>query len=268
MSRPSAATVSRSARRTEVRRLALLALAAVLASAPAHAAQNSPARVKAFSKLPNWSGMWVANGIEAEVSGHFKDNDKEFLKLQFAGHPPYNAKWEAEYQKRISASADTANKGCVIDFPTTMESPQPFELIVTPEETVYTSGDGTYRHIYTDGRGHPGDLWPTITGHSIGHWEGDTLVVDTVERSAGTDRFLGMAAYSEKARFSERIRMVGKDAIEDRMTITDPAAFTRPWTVRLGYHRVTYIDRFDPYYCEFDKRIDIQDGKEILKPAR
>lgn len=242
--------------------------AAVLAFTPAFAAQNTAARTRAFSRLPDWSGMWVADNIEAEVSGHFADGDKAFLKLKFAGHPPYTAAWEADRQKRVAASATTATKGCVIDFPATMESPQPFELVATPEETVYTGADGTYRHIYTDGRGHPADLWPTITGHSIGHWEGQTLVVDTVARTAGPDKFLGMASYSEKARFTEHIRMTGKDALEDQMTIEDPVAFTRPWSVTLGFHRVTYIDRFDPYYCEFDKRIDIQDGKEILKPPR
>ena len=242
-------------------------IAAALSVAPAVAAPNSPARIRVFSQLPDWSGMWVADNVEADVSGHFADGDKAFLKLKFAAHPPYNAAWEADYQKRRAASATAATKGCVIDFPATMESPQPFALIASPEETVYTGADGTYRHIYTDGRGHPADLWPTITGHSIGHWKGQTLVVDTVERTAGPDKFLGMASYSEKARFTERIRMTGKDALEDQMTIEDPVAFTRPWTVTLGFHRVTYIDRFDPYYCEFDNRIDIKDGKEIIRPA-
>jgi hypothetical protein len=247
--------------------LACAALLAAMAAVQAFAATNSPDRVKAFAKLPDWSGMWVANGLDADVSGHFKDGDQEFLKLQFAGHPPYNAQWEAEYQKRRAGNSTEATKQCVIDFPATMESPQPFELIVTPEETIYTSGDGTYRHIYTDGRGHPDDLWPTVTGHSIGHWEGETLVADTVERTAGRDHFLGLASYSEKARFSERIRMTGKDSLEDVMTIEDPVAFTKPWTVTLTYKRVTYIDRFDPYYCEFDKRIELKDGKESIKPA-
>ena len=241
--------------------------AACLAVVPVRAAPNSPARLRAFSRLPDWSGMWVADGFDADVSGHTQNGDKEFLALHFAQHPPYNAAWEADYQKRLTGVGKVAAKGCVIDFPATMESPQPFDLIVTPEETVYTSGDGTFRHIYTDGRGHPVDLWPTITGHSIGHWEGQTLVVDTIARSPGPDRFLGLAVYSEKARFSERIRMTGKDALEDRMTIDDPVAFTHPWTVIVTYKRVTFIDRFDPYYCELDTRIDLKDGKETIRPA-
>ena len=249
----------------------ILATLISLSVASAHAAPNSPARLRAFAKLPNWTGIWIENANESEVSGHYQNEKEAVAAFKFFGHPPYNAAWEAEYQKRLAAVlAVTATKGCVIDFPATMESPQTFELIVTPEETVYTAGDGTFRHIYTDGRRHPAkdDLWPTITGDSIGHWEGQTLVVDTIARTPGPDRFLGIAAYSDQAHFIERIRMTGKNSMEDQMTIDDPTAFTHPWKLTLGYKRVTYINRFDPYYCELDNRIELKDGKEIIVPAK
>ena len=256
--------------RTRARAIVLCAMLAMAVTA-AQAAQNTPRRVKAFARLPDWSGMWIEDANESDVNGQLPGGATDLRAFKFAGHPPYNAEGEAAYQKRLAAAGDkTATKGCVIDFPATMESPQPFELIVTPEQTVYTAGDGTFRHIYTDGRGHPakGDIWPTITGDSIGHWEGQTLVVDTIARTAGPDRFLGMAAYSEQARFTERLRMTGKDRLEDQMTIDDPAAFTHPWKVTLSYKRVTYINRFDPYYCEFDNRVQIVDGKESILPAK
>ena len=243
-----------------------IVMLAALVALPASGQQNTPARVRAFAQLPDWSGIWTADGLDVGVSGH-SPNDSAFLALKFAGKPPYNPTWEAQYRKRMADAGTAVTKQCIIDFPATMESPQPFELIVTPEETVYTSGDGTFRHIHTDGRKHPDDVWPTVTGHSIGHWEGKTLVVDTIARSPGPDRFLGFAAYSEKARFSERIRMTGKDAMEDQMTIEDPVAFTAPWKLTLTYKRVTFIDRLDPYYCELDKRIDIKDGREVINPA-
>ncbi len=251
-----------------MRRIILAGLISLVFTS-AHAALNSPARVKAFARLPNWSGLWIEDANESDVGGQVR-SESHPAPFKFLGQPPYNAAWNAEYQKRKSAAATAATKGCIIDFPATMESPQPFELIVTPEQTVYTSGDGTFRHIYTDGRGHPGkdDIWPTITGDSIGHWEGQTLVVDTIDRTPGPDRFLGLAAYSAEARFSERIRLTGKDSMEDQMTIDDPVAFTHPWTLTLTYKRVTYINRFDPYYCEFDTRIDIKDGKETIAPAK
>ncbi len=249
-----------------MRKLILAALL-TLSVTQAQAALNSPARLKAFAKLPDWSGIWLQNTIKTDVNGQtFKDSPRP----KFFGPPPYNPTWEAAYKARIAAMGTVPQKGCIIDFPATMESPQTFELIVTPEETVFTSGDGTFRHIYTDGRGHPpkDELLPTITGHSIGHWEGETLVVDTVARTPGPDRFLRLAAYSAEARFSERIRMTGKDTMEDQMTIDDPVAFIHPWTLTLTYERVTFYDRFDPYYCELDDRIDIKDGKETIAPAK
>jgi len=247
------------------------AVAALLAMtlAPAQAATNSSARLKAFATLPDWSGLWTVDVVPTDASGRYQDEKQQtYAVFKFAGHPPYNAAWEADYQKRLAAAPTKVSKGCIIDFPATMESPQPFALSVTPEQTVYIAGDGTFRQIHTDGRAHlKGDeLWPTVTGDSIGHWEGQTLVVDTIARSPGPDRFLGLAAYSEKAHFSERIRLTGKDKMEDLMTIDDPVAFTHPWTVKLAYKRVTYINHLDPYYCEINDRIEIKDGEELIIP--
>lgn len=248
----------------------VLAFAAALAlTAPAGAALNSAARVKAFSQLPDWSGIWLSDSEQSDLGG--RNSVKSF---RFTEHPPYNPAWEAKYQERLArmrtkSTADAPTiRSCIIDFPATMESPQPFDLIVTPEETVLTFGDGTFRHIFTDGRGHPSkdDIWPTVTGHSIGRWEGQTLVVDTIARSPGPDRYLGLAAYSDQARFSERIHMVGKDRLEDEMTIDDPVAFTHPWKIVLGFQRVTFIDRLDPYYCELDDRTKVVDGKLVILP--
>lgn len=242
------------------------ALAAVLAVAAlsAHAAPNSAKRAQAFARLPDWSGIWLAGSVAEDAGGNPTETH------QFALPPPYNAEWAAAYVNRKAENQTKEFKGCLIDFPATMESPQPFKLIVTPEETVYLSGDGMWRQIFTDGRAHPpkDKLWPTVTGHSIGHWEGETLVVDTVGRLPGPDRFGRLAAYSDQARFHERIRMTGEDSMEDKMTIDDPVAFIHPWSLTLTYQRVKFLDRLDPYYCELDQRIDFdKDGKMLIKPA-
>jgi hypothetical protein len=242
------------------------ALAALLAgaAAPTPAAANAARRVQAFTKLPDWSGYWIVDSIH-ETAGSLLD----VPKVKFFGDIPYNATWMAEYNKRRAELREKDVKACVIDFPTTMESPQPFMLTVLPEQTIYVAGDGTFRQIFTDGRKHPpkDELFPTVNGHSIGHWEGQTLVVDTIGRTPGPVRFLGAASFSDQARFSERIRMTGKDRLEDVMTIDDPVALAHPWTVTLGYDRTTLIDRLDPYYCELDDRIDFdKTGKMIIKP--
>jgi hypothetical protein len=243
---------------------ALLAALVLAGAVTANAAPNSAKRLQAFAKLPDWSGYWVADSIE-ETAGSLLN----VPKVKFFGDIPYNPAWKAEYDKRRGQLRDKEVKACVIDFPATMESPQPFMLTVLPEQTLYTAGDGTFRQIFTDGRGHPpkDQLFPSITGHSIGHWEGETLVVDTIGRTAGPVRFLGAAAFSDQAHFSERIRMTGKDRLEDVMTIDDPVALTHPWTVTLGYDRTTLIDRLDPYCCELDDRIGFDSsGKMVIKP--
>ena len=244
-------------------RAALMALLAGAATASL-AAPNTAKRVQAFAKLPNWGGYWIVDSIH-ETAGSLLD----VPKVKFFGDIPYNPKWMAEYNKRRGELRDKDVKACVIDFPTTMESPQAFMLTVLPEQTIYMAGDGTFRQIFTDGRPHPpkDELFPTVTGHSIGQWEGETLVVDTIGRTPGPVRFLGAASFSDQAHFHERIRMTGKDRLEDEMTIDDPVALAHPWTVKLGYDRTTLIDRLDPYYCELDDRVDFdKNGKMIIKP--
>jgi hypothetical protein len=241
----------------------ILAALLTAVAAPAHAAQNSPKRAQAFARLPDWSGIWLSDSIDEDAGGNLNDDPIKFRRA-----PPYNAEWEAAWQKRKEELKTKQTRGCLIDFPITLESPQPFKLIVTPEETIYLSGDGMWRQIFTDGRPHPpkDKLWPTVTGHSIGHWEGQTLVVDTIARSPGYARFIESVAFSEAAHFHERIRMTGKDSMEDQMTIDDPVAFTHPWVLTLGYKRVTFLDRLDPYYCELDERIDFdKEGKMVIK---
>jgi hypothetical protein len=91
-------------------------------------------------------------------------------------------------------------------------------------------GPHSFRIIYMDGRGHPKDLQPSYYGHSIGRWDGDTLVVDTVgfnERSwidrAGTP-------YTEQLHFIERLTRTDHDTMKYQVTIDDPGAYTATWS--------------------------------------
>jgi hypothetical protein len=101
------------------------------------------------------------------------------------------------------------------------------------------------RHVYTDGRAHPPeeDRWVTTWGDSVGHWEGDTLVIDTVSVREPNKYFGVVAWLSDQAHYSERLRMVSPDRIEGEMTIEDPATLTRTWVIKLQYKRATGWDR-------------------------
>jgi Carboxypeptidase regulatory-like domain len=89
-----------------------------------------------------------------------------------------------------------------------------------------------YRQIYLDGRGHPKDFGPTWTGHSIGHWEGDTLAVDTV---GFNDKFWLTPAgepHTEKMHLTERYRRPDLGHLEIEFTIEDPDTFIKPWIIK------------------------------------
>jgi hypothetical protein len=92
---------------------------------------------------------------------------------------------------------------------------------------------GGTRVIPTDGRPHVGSSIRQWMGHSTGRWEGDTLVIETTNF---TDKILYRNA-AENLNLVERIRRVGPDEIEYRVTITDPTTFTRPWTLSIPVHQ-------------------------------
>ena len=83
------------------------------------------------------------------------------------------------------------------------------------------------RRIYTDGRAHAADAEPTWAGDSIGHWEGDTLVVRTTHFKARPER--GLLMTSDKAIVTERIRMRDKDHLQIDTVVEDPVALLEPW---------------------------------------
>ena len=147
---------------------------------------------------------------------------------------------------------------------------------MTPEQTLFLFGDGESRIIYTDGRSHPKkeDLWSTSMGDSIGHWEGATLVIDTIARTAGPitsggpvgepTRYAG--SLSEQAHFVERVRLTDANTMRDDLTIDDPQRFAHPWKVSIRYPRVTDIDRMIPYACEGHERNPIVKGRLTIAP--
>jgi hypothetical protein len=88
-----------------------------------------------------------------------------------------------------------------------------------------------FRIIPIDGRGHPDDISPTYKGDSVGHWEGDTLVVDIVNFKPGGWLAPGVV-HSDQLHMTERYTRVDRDQLNYEVTIDDPKVFTKPWTQR------------------------------------
>ncbi len=109
-----------------------------------------------------------------------------------------------------------------------------YRLIQAPNMVAVLTGSGRYRQIFTDGRKPPDDPNPTWLGYSVGHWESDTLVVET---AGFNDRsWLDMAGHphSENLRVTERFRRIDFGHMQFRITFDDPQTLTKPLSVSLA----------------------------------
>ncbi|HEX4074762.1 MAG TPA: hypothetical protein VHX49_05130 [Candidatus Acidoferrales bacterium] len=165
-----------------------------------------------------------------------------------------------------------------------LDTPLMFEIMPTPKETALIFSSREIRHVYTDGGPHtPADeLWATPWGDSIGHWEGQTLVIDTIAVKspfvASESDGVPVLAFgdmegertitilSSKARYIERIRMIDKDHLEDQMTVIDPTNLTAPWHMNRTYERVAHVNRMVYEDCEGEDRNPIVNGRFTLAP--
>jgi hypothetical protein len=241
-------------------------VAAFLMASGAYAQTKQTDRVASFAKLPNWTGFWIAESRnDLGLSGRAPPDHPQNRGVLRGDQAPYTKEFAAKVETARRNNTGTA-KECGFPFPFVMENPWVFQFLLTPEETVMIWGGREVRHVYTDGRTHPKaeDVWATPWGDSIGHWERDTLVVDTI--AIQPSRFPPML--SEQAHFTERLRMVGKDRFEDELTIEDPVAFTKPWKVTIPYERVTDLDRMVHGLCDENDRNPVVDGKLTVAPPK
>jgi hypothetical protein len=107
----------------------------------------------------------------------------------------------------------------------------PYKLVQTPTliVAIHESDTPGLRQIFLDGRGHPKEWNPSWQGHSIGRWDGDTLVVDTAGFNDKAWLSLSGIPHTEQLRVLERIRRPGKGTLEVEIAMEDPGAFTAPW---------------------------------------
>jgi hypothetical protein len=138
-------------------------------------------------------------------------------------------------------------------LPMFLTTPAPFKVVQTPGLIVMLSeSDTSFRQIFTDGRSLPTDPQPSWMGSSIGRWEGDTLVVDTV--SIKPDVLLTpqiLLKMSGELHFIERFRMVNADELRDEFTLEDPVALTKPFEITFVFKRVKDATRMiDETECD------------------
>jgi hypothetical protein len=125
----------------------------------------------------------------------------------------------------------------------------PKKIIQTPGLLVILSEyNASYRQIFMDGRPLPLDPNPSWNGYSSGHWEGDVLVVETGGFREGLWLDNAGDPLTEAARITERFRRANFGQLEIDITVNDPKAYTRPWTVTLKQTLVVDTELLD-YVC-------------------
>ncbi len=158
---------------------------------------------------------------------------------------------EKLYQESLANnSKDSPGAHCLTRGITAAGILFPYELVQTPARLVMIFEDDvpSHRTVYLDGRGHPKEPNPSWMGHSIGHWEGDTLVVDTVGFNDMTWLDNNGHRHTEMLHVIERIRRPDMGHLEIEFTIEDPGAYSKPWIIK----RVADLDPDDEigeYVC-------------------
>jgi len=171
---------------------------------------------------------------------------------QALGHEPPYTSYGAERWKNVDTKDDPTGMCLPVGPSRAFTAPMPFQVVQGPTMVAFLFEYQTiYRMVYIDKK-HPPDImdYPEFMGHSIGHWEGDTLVINTVginERS-----WLDTAGHEHSGQLHliERIQKLDDDHLKYTVTYDDPMFFTQPWSITRTFTRGKPTDRIMAYSCE------------------
>nr|WP_166177598.1 hypothetical protein [Altererythrobacter segetis] len=240
--------------------LAMVAPALAQGGPPAAAAKpdvskpmaNAPRATEyaALAKLPDLTGLWYPDW--AALFGS-RGVPPQLTPAAKAKLDAYNAKYK-ESGPPLYAQAHCLPPG----MPGIMNQPFPIDISYQPGRvTIYAEAYEQARWIYTDGRPLPADPDPFFNGTSVGHWEGSTLVVETVGFSPETFIAPGLE-HSDKMKIVERIYLVNPKLLIDELTVTDPEVLAAPYVTRTPYKPDTAELR--EYVCAENNRLTSDDA--------
>ena len=216
---------------------------------------------------PDFSGAWGAyrGGRGADPKLGSTQAGPVVLKPEYA--KPYEARRaaEAEAIKRGEQLANGSAACVPYGMPTMMSiAVYPIEIIQTPRQiTIISEAFSEVRRVYMDRpQSKIEDVAPGYYGRSVGRWEGDTLVVDTVgvKTSVG---YRGMP-HSDQMRITERFRLAAPDILHDQITIEDPMALEKPVTYTVAYRRMPDYEMVE-FVCDNNREYVDEKGVVRLK---
>ncbi len=242
------------------RAAAMLTLGSALAAGAA-GAQDAPADIGG-----TWTISFAAGGNPDSTQTERVQESAPPLK------PEYREAWEArqaairEADARGEPLATSATFCLPQGMPSMMGSggPFPMEILVSEGQiTIIQEAYNQVRRIYLDRPQLPLDeIEPGFYGRSVGHWEGDTLVVDTIGIKESVE--FRHVPHTLDMRITERIRLVEPDVLVDDITIEDPAVLTEPWHVSFTFNRLADYEMME-YVCEDNREYADESGATRLR---
>jgi len=256
--------------------------------------RSSRRGIRSLLVLASLTAMFVASSFAAEPDLHRGRPDIWGVWLGTGGYPDIDPRYRNTPWPKVEFTAWGAAESKRLTTPETPDecmpygpmaymaggSLFPFEIVKASKGLVLLYEPSPVpRRIYSDGRKHPEDLDPTWLGHSVGRWDGETLVVDTVGTNGRGRPLNGYVAgavnsktdetprlpVSDRLHMVERIRLVGRgEYLEDEITIDDPKTYTRPFTVKHYWQRRPDLDVLE-YFCADNRRPDAE-GHTGSKP--
>jgi len=217
----------------------------------------------AYGQTPDVSGTYWATEYRAKI------------QLVGGSELPLTPAGKEAYEKNMAglkdgSITDNARKFCVPDgLPRVLATPYPFEIIQAPpgQTTIVYELNHQIRVVAMD-KPMPSEkeltTFPFYNGHSVGHFEGDTLVVETAGFNEKTFVDATGAPHTDEMRTVERIRKVGPTQLEDVITIHDPMYYTRDWQARFVYTLRNDV-RLEDYVCGEPHR-DISGVAGVRRP--
>jgi hypothetical protein len=226
--------------------------------------------------LTQFAPAQAPSGIP-EISGSWERARDASVPAQ--GQPPLKPQFMKEWQARQQAARDASAKGapiaervvhCLPDgMPGMMAGPFPMEILQSKGQvTIIQEAYTQVRRIQLDKQQKPvGDVEPGFYGNSVGRWEGNTLVVDTVGVRENV-RYQNIP-HTENLRIRERISLGVNGILRDEITMEDPTIFEKPWTFTFAYRRMPDYLLLE-YICEDNRQYTDEKGIQQIRvqPAK
>ncbi|MEJ1963726.1 MAG: hypothetical protein WDO56_20075 [Gammaproteobacteria bacterium] len=205
-------------------------------------------------KLPDWSGVWVISDESvAEAFG--------IILGAGAARVPLTEPYAALLKANAGNRSNNETKCIPVGIPESLQISIGHEYLFTPRRVTAIFENGIVRRIDTSGNPHPpeSELTHTFAGNSIGRWEGQTLVVDTLGLSSQAEFVLGLRV-TEGTHLSERIFLKDRDTLQLDTVMEDPAIFTKPYAYTRLYKRTTAVPMLEYYPCVDGARDTMTNG--------